>query len=289
METVDLFKEYLVHLFGGRRNQARELIFAAHDRGYGADKLLNNVIWPAMEQIDNLYREDHINRVVEHMAVRINRTIADQLHAVLNRKPKDGRRLTVLCGECESSELGAQICSDLFEAEGWSVWFVGSSVPNDEVLAFLGQITPDMLLIFGSMPGEMPSVRKLIALIREVGICPDMQVMVCGGLYNRAEDLAEEIKADLFSHDAREALRLSEDHPQRIDRDDKPEPGRRRKRKRPAQKARIQQLREELGITHPQDSGAPDDDQPESGDEEVQTEAAETRDARQPEPVDAET
>lgn len=231
MDTVALFKEYLHHLFSGRRSNARELIFAAHDRGYKASRLLATIIWPAMEQIDRLYRENHISRIVEHTATRVNRMIADQLQAVLNRKPKDGRRLVVLCGASEISELGAQIASDLFEEEGWSVWFVGSGVPNDEVLQFLGTVNPDLLMVYGSLPPEVPNVRKLIALVREVGVCSKMPIMVCGGIYNRVEDLAEEIKADLYATNVPQAMEMAAENPVRVPKSDKPEPGRRRKRR----------------------------------------------------------
>ncbi|MBN1943726.1 MAG: B12-binding domain-containing protein [Phycisphaerae bacterium] len=248
METVELFKQYLEQLFAGKRSGARELLFDAHDRGFGADRLLSSIIWPAMEQIDKLHRDGHITAIVEHMATRINRMVADQLHSVLNRKPKDGRRVVVFCGASEAGELGAQISSDLFEADGWSVWFVGAGIANDDALRFLGDVTPDVLLIYGSLPTEVPGVRKLIALIREVGVCQDMQIMVCGGVYSRVEELAEEIKADLCAKNIRDALVLSEKYPSRVPREDVPEPGRRRKRKRKVKNPRVPELRRELGI-----------------------------------------
>ncbi|MFW6066232.1 MAG: cobalamin B12-binding domain-containing protein [Planctomycetota bacterium] len=232
MTIAELFKQYIEHVFAGKRCEARELIYAAQDRGVPARKLLQKVVWPAMEQVERLYREDELPRISEHMATRINRMIADQLHGMLAREPKNGRRMVVLCGDGESEELGAQIVADLFEAEGWTVWFLGSGVPNDEVLEFLGKRTPDVLCIHGTRPPEVPGVRNLISLIREVGICPDMQVMVVGGVFNRAEGLAEEIRADVYATDCCEALKSVEEHPVRIPRPDVPEPGRRRKRRR---------------------------------------------------------
>jgi methanogenic corrinoid protein MtbC1 len=232
MTMAELFKQYLEHLFVGKRCQAREMIFAAHDRGITASKLLKMVVWPAMEQVDKLYRGEHISRIVEQMATRINRMIADQLGGVLARKPKIGQRMVVVCGEGEIEELGAQITADLFEASGWSVWFLGPKVPNDEILEFLGKITPDVLCIYGAGPDNVPSIRHLIALIRDVGICPEMQVLVCGGVFNRAEGLAEEVKADLFAVNVTEALEIIKAHPVRVPLPDVPEPGRRRKRKR---------------------------------------------------------
>ncbi len=239
MTMAELFKQYLEHLFAGKRCQARELIFSAHDRGITASKLLKMVIWPAMEQVDKLYRGEHISRIIEQMATRINRMIADQLGGLLARKPKTGQRMVLVCGEGEIEELGAQITADLFEAEGWSMWFLGPKVPNDEILEFLGQVKADILCIYGAGPVNVPSIRHLIALIREVGVCPEMQVLVSGGVFNRAEGLAEEVKADLFAANAAEALEIVKAHPVRVPLPDVPEPGRRRKRKRAGSHARL--------------------------------------------------
>ena len=240
MNTVNatLFKHYLEHVFAGKRCEARELVFGALDRGIGARKLLRNLIWPAMEQIEKLYREDHIMRIVEHMATRINRMIADQLHAFLAREPKTGQRMVVLSGAGQQSELGAQIMADLFEADGWTVYLLGSGVPNDEVLPFVGKVKADVLSIYGMHAEGTPSIRNLIALIREVGTCEDMQVMVVGGVFNRAQGLADEVKADLCGKNIAEAIKTVLEHPVRIPKPDVPEPGRRRKRRkqRPAAK-----------------------------------------------------
>ena len=234
MLMPELFKQYLEHLFLGKRCQARELIIAAQDRGIPACKLLKMIIWPAMEQVESLFRRNHINLIMEHMGTRINRMVADQLQGMLARAPKTGQRMVVACGDGEGEELGAQITADLFEARGWSVWFLGSGVPSDEILQFIGKTTPDILCIYGTKPAGVPSTRKLIALIRGVGVCPDMQVLVMGGVFNRAEGLSDEVKADLFATNATEAIQVVVDHPVRVPKLDIPEPGRRRKRKRVA-------------------------------------------------------
>ncbi|HUT56676.1 MAG TPA: cobalamin-dependent protein [Phycisphaerae bacterium] len=231
MTICELFKQYLEHLFHGKRCESRELIVAAQDRGISAAKLLKMVVWPAMEQIEKLYRHNHIPRITERIATRINRMIADMLQGMLAREPKSGRRMVVVCGDGDTAELGAQIVADLFEAKGWSVWFPGSGVPNDELVQFLGKIRPDVLCIHGMHPAGVPNVRKLIDLVHEIGIFQQMQVMVTGGVFNRAEGLAGEINADLCAPSICDALRTVEDHPVRVPKPDVPEPGRRRKRK----------------------------------------------------------
>ena len=158
--------------------------------------------------------------------------LGDQLQGLLARKPKTGRRMVVLSGKGEIQELCAQMTADLFEADGWCVWFLGCDVPNDEVLQFLGQVKPDILCFAGSNPFDVPEIRKLISLIREVGVCQQMQVLTVGGVFTRADSLSEEIRADLWARNAREALELVAEHPMRIPKPDLPEPGRRRKCRR---------------------------------------------------------
>lgn len=229
MTWVDLFQEYIENLFRGNRSQARRLILDAQDRGMDATKLLTTVVWSAMEQIDHLYRGNQISRVVAQMATRINRQVADQLQAVLPTSPRSGKRMVLVSGIGEVSELGTQITADIFEAHGWSVWFLGSSLPNDEILQFVGQIEPDVLCFYGATPSEAPIVRKLLDTIRQIGVCPDMQVLLSGGVFNRAEGLAEEIHADLFAADPLSAIEAVELNPTKQELIDAPQPGRRRK------------------------------------------------------------
>ncbi|MHC4562428.1 MAG: cobalamin B12-binding domain-containing protein [Planctomycetota bacterium] len=232
MKIAELFAEYLSHLFAGRRYEARRLLLDAHDHGTQAGKLLRGVVWPAMEQIEELYRAHEISLIVEHMASRVNRMVADQLQGLLPREPRTGKRIVVVCGEGENEELGAQMTADVFEAKGWITWFIGAGVPNDEILAFVADSEPDILCLYGTRPRGVPDARRLIDLIREVGVCEEMQILASGGVFNRAEGLAEEINADLFAPNVAEALKVVAAHPVRVPKPDVPQPGRRRKRKR---------------------------------------------------------
>ena len=130
------------------------------------------------------------------------------------------------------AELGAQITADLFGAQGWSVWFLGSGVANDEILELINDVQADILCIYGAQPRGLPGIRQLIQTIREIGAHEDMQVLVGGGVFNRAEGLADEVKADLLASSIEEALEVVENHPVRIPKPDVPERGRRRKRKK---------------------------------------------------------
>src|SRR6187455_2695307 len=160
--------------------------------------------------LDALLTDDRASISNLNLATRLNRSVTDQLCASLPRGASNGKKVLIFCGDDEPEELGGQICSDLFECDGWTVKFAGGGVPEDEVLALIGHTRPDLLIMFGTLPSGVPAVRKLIDYLREVNSCPQMQIMCCGGIYKRAEGLAEEIGADLYAPDAAEAVQVAD-------------------------------------------------------------------------------
>lgn len=213
LETLN--DEFYQHLLAGDRLASRLLIDRALGDGLAPMQLITGLLWPTMEFIQALYREDRINMTQFNFATRLNRSLADQLTAMLEQKPANGKTVLIVCGDDEPEELGGQLCADLFEAEGYTVRFAGGGVPNDEVLRLIGDLRPSLLVLFGTLANGMPMVRKLIDYLREVNSCPEMQVMCCGGIYKRAEGLAEEIGADLYAPDAAEAVRVAAENPTR--------------------------------------------------------------------------
>ncbi len=239
--TVEQYAgSYYEHLLVGDRSACRELILSALEAEVSAYQLLTDLIWPTMELLQGLYREDRISIANLNLATRLNRALADQLTGLLDRKESNGKAVVILCGDDEPEELGGQLCADLFEAEGYTVRFVGGGVPNDEVLKLIGELRPNLLVFFGTLPSGMPAVRRLIDYLREVNSCPEMQVMCCGGIYKRAEGLAEEIGADLYAPDAAAAVQVAVENPTRKATVDQQTVGRtRRIRKAAARKAAV--------------------------------------------------
>lgn len=209
MSTERLMEQFMPRLLAGQRQACRDVLTEALASGLQPETVYKQMMWPAMEQVARMYRSDQINLATEHMATRISRSLVDQLQAHLPRHQSNGKSILITCADGEPEELGAQMCADLFESNGWTVFFVGGGVPNDEILSLVGQFRPDILLVFGTQPVGVPNVRRLIDLIREVNSNPTMNVMISGGVFNRADGLWKEVHADLFAKTASEALEVA--------------------------------------------------------------------------------
>lgn len=231
-------KNYRELLLAGDRDGVRKLIDKVFAIGATAHQVLTELVWPTMERVQELFKDDRVSQGGLNLATRLNRSITDQLCARLTRKPSNGKTALIFCGDAEPEELGGQICADLFEADGWTVKFAGGGVPEDEVLKLIGDTRPDLLVLFATLPTGMPAARKLIDYLREVNSCPNMQVLCAGGIYKRAEGLAEEIGADLYAADATVAVAVASANPTRKATVDQQTVGRnRRVRKAEARKA----------------------------------------------------
>jgi len=209
MVRDDILERYLDSLLKGDRKNSRAVVEETLQTGAPTNMVYTDLIWPIMVEIDQLRRQERISPAQEHLATRINRTIVDQLQNKLPRRPAKNKRIIVCCAPDELQELGGQITADLFESDGWEVKFLGGGLTNDDTLAFTHEYAPDILLIYGTHPRQAPAVRQLIDRIKEVNAYPNMQIMVSGGLFNRAEGLWQEIGADLFAATAEQALQVA--------------------------------------------------------------------------------
>ncbi len=202
MSAEILIERLFESLISGDRHTARGIVLEQTNAGVTQEILLTDLFWPAYELVERLHREDQITTLAHNMASRLLRVLVDQCSRELilhSDAPALGRRVFACCGPSEGSELGGQMAVDLLEAAGFQVQFAGGSLPIDEIRASVQQDKPDALLMFCSEPSDLPDIRVLIDSLHEIGACPHTQIVVGGGVFNRAEGLAEEIGADLWA------------------------------------------------------------------------------------------
>ena len=189
-------------LVEGNRDQARRIIDEQRKAGANPEVVITDLCWPAYELIETMHRQDRLTTLAYNLATRMLRTVVDQASRELLAwagSARTGRTVFACCGPSEGSELGAQMAVDLLEAAGFRVRFAGGAVPADEIQETVQSTRPDVLLMFCSEPRDLPEIRRLIDTLHEVGACPHTQIAVGGGVFNRAEGLAEEIGADLWA------------------------------------------------------------------------------------------
>lgn len=229
MNKEVLIERLFQALISGDRCGARHIVDETIESGVPAEELLSEIFWPTLNLVQKLFRADQLSALSHHFATRLMRSLADQAQTRLTVRPSNGRRLLVACGGTEQDELAASMAVDLIEAGGFEVAFAGGGVPFDEIMARVGEDRPDMLLLFSSAAKDLPEIRRIIDELHEVNVCPEMQIVVGGGVYGRAEGLAEEIGADLYIPDLRDVVGLLVDQKTKRAKSDQRTVGRKRR------------------------------------------------------------
>jgi len=197
MLKKNVLERYLKALLDGDRVASRSVIEEALQCGVPANTVYSDIIWPIMIEIEKLEKEDKISSVQEALATRINRSIVDQLQNKLPRKASVSKKVVIYS------------ITDLFESSGWEVRYVGSGVTRDDLVEFTNSYSPDLLLIYGMQADKAPATRQLIDSLKNINACPDMKIMLSGGIFDRAEGLWEEIGADMYAETAAQAVQIA--------------------------------------------------------------------------------
>lgn len=196
-----LLERFFTAAISGDRHTAREIMDEVFTADVPAERVASNLIWPTLHQIQNMRRTDKLSTLAYQYATRLMRSLTDQLQLRYEQHARRDQTVLVMTGAEESEELTGQLAADLLEADGYTVYFCGGGVANDEIVEQIANLNVDKLVVFGSIPATVPETRLLIDRLHEIGACPHMQIIVGGGVFNRAEGLAEEIGADLWASD----------------------------------------------------------------------------------------
>ena len=229
-----LVERFFETLISGHRSASRRIVAETLETGADPRQLITDLFWPTYEMVEKLFRSDQLTRLCHHMSTRLLRVLVDQNAARVATTASRNRTVFALCGPKEADELGAQMAVDLLECSGFEVSFAGGGIPNDEIVSHVHEAQPDVLLVFSSAPSDLPDVRELLDTLREINACPNLQVAVGGGVFNRAEGLAEEIGADLWARSPMELADLLIAQPTRRAANDHRSIGRRRRVRREA-------------------------------------------------------
>ena len=195
-------------LSSGDRAQSRKVVGEAIQQGANAQRILIDLFWPTHEMIEKLFRQDQLTGVSYNMSTRLLRMLVDQMASQLAMQPALGKTVFACCGNTEGEELAGQMASDLLEAAGYEVCYAGGKLPADEILNQVQERRPDFLVLFASSAADLPGIRTIVDSLREINATPTTKIAVGGGVFNRAEGLAEEIGIDLCGKTPLELVEL---------------------------------------------------------------------------------
>lgn len=206
----ELTQGYLESLLGGNRQPAFDLIFSAIDQGKPIQDIYLKVIQPAQYEVGRLWHGGEITVAQEHFCTASTQMLMSQLHPLIAKGEKNGRRLLATCIGGEQHEVGLKMVSDFFEMAGWYAHYFGANMPKESIIDAIGMIQPDVVAISASMVFHVDTVAELIEEIRLSPHGKDVKILVGGRPFNISPNLWQYVKADGYATDAQQAVDLAE-------------------------------------------------------------------------------
>lgn len=205
-----LARQYLDALLDTDRYVACRTILNAAEAGVPVTDIYLQVLDRCQREIGRLWQSKRITIAQEHYCTAVTQLVMSQLYPYLLARPKSGRRLVAASVSGELHEIGLRVVADVFEAEGWEVIYLGANTPEESILQTIRQNRPELLVISATMSFNLAAVERLIALVRSSEVGHSVKIMVGGYPCNIDPNLWQQLGADGYACDVREALTTAE-------------------------------------------------------------------------------
>lgn len=196
-------------LEGNRREALRLTLDACVSRGASIADVQLKVIQEAQRELGRLWEEDRINIAQEHMATAIAQLALAHLYQYAPPAASTGQRILVACVEGELHEFPARLVGDALDLAGFTVKYLGASVPTASLLAMIEQEHPDLLALSVTMSFNTPALREAVAQVR-AATAGRLPIIIGGHACRWSKGLAAELGVDGTAADAAEVVTLAQ-------------------------------------------------------------------------------
>jgi len=209
IDTEELRQAYLRDLLAAQRTSAHELIMDAFHKGYPIPDIYMDVFQASLYEIGHLWESNRISVADEHLSTIITQFIMSDLYQHLEIAEARQGKLVMTGVQGELHQVGANMVSDVLEADGWDVMFLGADVPPDEVIRAIRVHGANLLGVSVTMYDNIPKLIQLVDMVRREFGEQAPRVMVGGGAFAMNPELPPELAGCLVARNLREALELT--------------------------------------------------------------------------------
>ena len=161
------------------RDRCESLIEGALLNNLTPVQIFDSVISVALNQIGTLWHKGSITIAHEHRASEIAQGLIDFVSDKTPHLSSNGLTAVVAGVEGEQHVLGAKFFSALLEVEGWTVHYLGSSLPSDDLVRYVAEKNVDAIVLTIVLPENIGHAEQCLKELQKLEHPP--VVLVGGG------------------------------------------------------------------------------------------------------------
>jgi methanogenic corrinoid protein MtbC1 len=154
-------------LLENRAGDALEIIRGDLIRKGSLESTLEHYLYGALVEIGRRWQRNVIGVAEEHAATAALRKVSISFLDSVDHLPERVPYIASSCVPGDEHELGAEILSGYLSTRGWRIYFIGHSLPEDEIVWEIGRRDYSALLLSVSMIRHLPAMERLVSRLRE--------------------------------------------------------------------------------------------------------------------------
>ena len=154
-------------LMAKNRKFAAEHILSRIRDGASIESVYADILLPALERMRLLWLQNKVSAVDERAADDISRYVILRVMDSIFGERRFPFRALVACMPGEQEALDVEVFANFLEIKGWSVYFLGSDVSDEDIMYAIMKNSPQAVVLSVSSIAGLPAARRLIAQVRE--------------------------------------------------------------------------------------------------------------------------
>jgi 5-methyltetrahydrofolate--homocysteine methyltransferase len=197
-------KEIREAIITGRPDDAKDLAQKALQGGGEADKILNETLIPAIDEVGEKFGRNEIffpEMLVSAMAMKEALSVLRPV--LVDKGIKAIGRVVLGTVQGDLHDIGKNLVGMLLEGAGFEVIDLGIDIPKELFIKATREKNPQLLALSALLTTTMPRMKEVIDILEREGLREQVKVIIGGAPVT--QQYADEIGADGYAPDAASA------------------------------------------------------------------------------------
>lgn len=197
-------KEIREAIITGRPDDAKDLAQKALQGGGEADKILNETLIPAINEVGEKFGRNEIffpEMLVSAMAMK--KALSVLRPVLVDKGIKAIGRVVLGTVQGDLHDIGKNLVGMLLEGAGFEVIDLGIDIPKELFIKVTREKNPQLLALSALLTTTMPRMKEVIDILEREGLREQVKVIIGGAPVT--QQYADEIGADGYAPDAASA------------------------------------------------------------------------------------
>lgn len=209
MDIYELMKEAVLD---GDEEEAVRLAEQALEEGLELQKVMDDGFLAGIQEAGQLYEDEEYflpDLVCSADAMKCALEVLDEaMKNDPNAQKGAAAKVALVTVQGDVHDIGKTIVGAMMTASGFEVYDLGTDVLNEDVIAKVKEIDPDVLGLSALLTTTMEEQGNIIEMLKAEGLRDDVKVIIGGAPVNQA--WADKITADGYSDNAIAAVKLAQ-------------------------------------------------------------------------------